>query len=179
MTSPISLHDALLYALKEVLELAKTNSVKSLLSKSKNDKQKYCQPKFCLAPTQTQLNLRCGDGLEFSCSGLVADHNTATLAILQTVGDDSDIAKIVRDAVSVRHALLQEHDFLQRTYSVELVFVVNVSEVNGDAAVLQRISSELQRQMTQTSYLHSVGINLLYCGSEKPSKAAILSLIHI
>ena len=170
MSDTFSLLNALRFSLKSRLKLGKQRaSVNSALTIPK-EKKRYQSPRYYLSPNEDQqVHLRCGEGLEFSCSGLIADHNTGTLAILQIAKQDYDFARAIRDVVALRHSLLQNQGFIQQTYSVELVFVM---DARGEKA-LAGLSSELQENMKETSYLHAIGINLLRCDSEEPDKAAV------
>ena len=157
MSDTFSLLNALRFSLKSRLKLGKQRaSVNSALTIPK-EKKRYQSPRYYLSPNEDQqVHLRCGEGLEFSCSGLIADHNTGTLAILQIAKQDCDFARAIRDVVALRHSLLQNQGFIQQTYSVELVFVM---DARGEKA-LAELSSELQENMKETSYLHAIGINL-------------------
>lgn len=120
----------------------------------------YRKPRFRLTQTQNHpLKLRCGDRLELSCLGLIVDQNTSTIGIIQQCDNDpKKCRKLIQETVTLRHIILQNCRQGHWPYFVELVLVTEASKgVNGRAA----ISDALQDYMLHSSYLHSIGVNLL------------------
>ena len=111
---------------------------------------------------------------ECQVHGLVVCPITQTIGVIQIVSTPEEgdaesrkqelrtvVHKHVREAVALRHELLQKRSDKKISYNVELILVANESNA------IARISDVLQSFIQKSSYLHSIGVSIFVDSNSK------------
>lgn len=170
MTNPGMRPNDIISALKDGLETDLELTRVDLAESNKVFQNEKGEARFLMADRVSEpIHFVAAKVHECKVHGLVVCHTTQTIGLIQIVSVDSSkqqtvdemrnelrttVHRHVREAVALRHELLQKRSHEKIPFNVELVLVAS------ESTAIEKASNVLQEFIQKSSYLHSIGVSI-------------------